>query len=112
MELSKHAEVTTNYAFAGNIAGAIEACTQDNKEIRGPKGGAGIAIISDLQIGLRVRLFNRSSHGLDCHLCDQNRKQSFLLYWTATGRSIVSGDVTSLKLESCSRTQSRTRSPI
>ena len=55
MELSKNAEVTTNYAVVGNIAGTIEACAQDNKEIRGPKGRAGIAIISDLQIRLRVR---------------------------------------------------------
>ena len=55
MELSKHAEVTTNYVVVGNIAGAIEACAQDNKEIRGSKGRVGIAIISDLQIRLRVR---------------------------------------------------------
>ena len=73
---------------------------------------------SDLQIGLRVRewvrvrLFNRSSHGLDWHLSHQKRKHTFVLYWSATGRSIGSVDITSLKLESRSRTQSRTRSPI
>jgi len=72
---------------------------------------------SDLQIGLRVRdwvpvrLFNRSSHGLDWHLSHQERKHTFLLYWSATGRSIGSVDITSLKLESRGRTQSRARSP-
>ena len=68
--------------------------------------------ITDLQIGVRVRLFKPTciAHPQDHHVSLQSRYQNLHFYWSVTGKSEGSGNNIVLKVDS--RTRSRTRTPI
>ena len=59
-----------------------------------------IRAVRDLQIRVRVRLFNPSTFALDYHISHQSRTDSLLFNWSATGRSEGSGNITGLKFKS------------
>ena len=61
---------------------------------------------------VRLRILNSLSRAFGCDLSCEYHSLSILLCWSATGRNDGFENVTVLKWESCTRTQSRTRSQI